>query len=105
MDEGDLAGGSRREIVGKDRHAPPEHDDAAALVVRRDQEAASESVFQTREQPREPFRRLEVAAIEHEAAGPRGLEEADVGVRHVRPWQAEHQLAADHLLEGHQAQK
>ncbi len=105
VDECHLAGGSRREIVGEDRHRAPEHDDPAALVVRRDHEPAAEGALEAREQAREPLRRLEVPAIEHDSTGSRILEETDVGVRGIRTRQAEHQLAADHLLERHRTHR
>ena len=105
MDEAGVAGRPRGEIVGEDRHRAPEHDDPPALVVRRDQQPAVEGALETGEQALEPLGGLEVPAIEDEAACPRVREEADVGIRGVGPRQAEHQPAADQLLEGHRAHR
>src|SRR5439155_1628010 len=76
-----------------------------AIVVRRDQQPAVEGALETGEQALEPLGGLEVPAIEDEAACPRVREEADVGIRGTGPRQAEHQPAADQLIEGHRAHR
>ena len=101
--EGDLARRARGEVVGEDRHAGAEHDDAAALVVGRDQEPPAERALELREHGGQSLGALEVAAIQDESARPGLLEEAEIGIGDVRPAHAEHELPADHLLEAHVA--
>ena len=76
-----LAGRAEREVVGKDRHAAAEHDDATAFVVGRHQQSPAEGRLERVEQRREPGRALEVAPIEDEAGRARVAKDAHVGFR------------------------
>jgi hypothetical protein len=97
--EGLVAHGADGQVVGKDRRAPAQHDDAATLVVGRHQQAPAQRGLQALHQAPQPVRRLEVPAVENQPAGPRVAEEPDVLVAQVRAGQPDHQSLADQILE------
>ena len=96
-----LAGGPHREVVGKDRHAAAEHDDATAFVVGRHQQSPAEGRLERVEQRREPGRALEVAPIEDEAGRARVMKEADVGLGQLRAAQSDHHSLAHEVFDRH----
>ena len=96
-----LAGRAEREVVGKDRHAAAEHDDAAALVVSRHQQPPAQGRLERVEQRREPGRALEVAPIEDEPGRARVVKETDVGVGQRRAAQSDHHALAHEVFDRH----
>ena len=102
-DEADLARRPRGEVVGEDRDTRAEHDDAPALVVGGDEQSAPERALEAGQHGVKSLGALEVAPVEDEAAGAGFLEEAEIGIRDVRPGQAEHEPPPDHRFEVHGA--
>ena len=94
-----LAGGADGEVVGEDRHAAAQHHDAAALVVRRDEQTAPERRFEIAEELQELSGRFEIAPVEDEARRACLAEEAHVVVAHRRADESDHETFADEIFE------
>src|SRR4029453_9082390 len=94
-----VARGPDREIVGKDRRALAEHDDAAALVIGRDKQTATERRFEVVQQLGVLLRRFEVSAVQDEPGGTGLAKQGDIGIGQLGAGEAEHELLADEGLE------
>ena len=96
-----VARGTRGEVVREDGDAAVEHDDAAALVIRGDQEPAPEPLLEPRDEAQEALGRLEVTPVEHQPARVDVAQEAQVVVGGVGAGQPDDELPAHHRFEAH----